>query len=261
MHTLTRLTIACFCIVFSTTGAADTVRRIEANNGNLVMEDIPPMPAEIVESLNRYQNVRSGGFRDWTEDGTGVYIATRFGDVRQIHRVEMPGGARHQLTFYDEPIGGVARQPGGSSLIFTRDAGGNEFAQIFMLDPAAGKTVMLSDGESRNGATVWDRQGRRIAFQSTRRNGAANDVWVMNVADSSSAEMVLEATDGTWWGPAEFSANGSKVLLTNYVSITDSRVHLLDLDSGEAQRLAGGGVHLERVDLGGLGVHLHPRQG
>lgn len=240
MHTLTRLTIGGLCVSVSAGLAAEAVQRIEANDGNLIMEDVPPIPAEIIDSLNRYQNVRSASFRDWTEDGTGVYISTRFGDVVQIHRVDMPGGARHQITFYNEPIGAVSRQPGGSRLTFTRDAGGSEFTQIFLLDPSAGSSVMLTDGKSRNRATVWDRQGRRIAFQSTRRNGASNDVWIMDAADSASAELVLESPDGTYWRPVEFSAGGSKLLLSNYVSIADSRVHVLDLDSGKARLLAGG---------------------
>ena len=115
-----------FICLFSTLvlGAEPVVTT--ANNGNLIMEDIPPIPAEIVEDLNRYQNVRSAAFRAWTEDGSGIYISTRFGDVNQIHRVDMPGGARHQITFYDEPIGAVSRQRDGSKVIFTRDAGGSE---------------------------------------------------------------------------------------------------------------------------------------
>jgi len=213
---------------------------ITANNGNLIMEDIPPIPADIVDDLNRYQNVRSAGFREWTADGEGVYISTRFGDVSQIHRVDMPGGARHQVTFYDEPIGGVSRQPGGSSVIFTRDAGGSEFAQIFLLDPIDGTTTMLTDGESRNGGTTWGRTGRRIAYSSTARNGASNDVWMMDPEDPSSAEIVLESPDGSAWGATEFSASGSKVLIANYVSIADSRVNLLDLDTGDITLLAGG---------------------
>jgi hypothetical protein len=36
------------------------------NNGNLVLEDIPEIPNAIVSDLNRYQNVRSANFRDWT---------------------------------------------------------------------------------------------------------------------------------------------------------------------------------------------------
>jgi len=220
--------------------AADSIQRTEANNGNLIMEDIPAIPDAIVNDLSQFQNVRSASFRDWTENGRGVYISTRFADVNQIHRVDMPGGARQQITFYKEPVGGVSRQPGGRNLIFTRDTGGSEFTQIFMLDPADGSTKLLTDGESRNGATVWDRQGRRLAYQSTRRNGASNDVWLMDPLDPESSELILESPDGTWWGPAEFSESGSKLLISNYVSIADSRVHLLDLDSRQNELLAGG---------------------
>ncbi len=99
---------------------------------------------------------------------------------------------------------------------------------------------MLSDGESRNGAPNWDRDGRRIAYPSTRRNGASNDIWLMDPTDPDEAEMILESPDGTWWGPAEFSASGNRLLALNYVSIADSRVHLIDLDSGKATLLAGG---------------------
>lgn len=219
--------------------AAD-VQRMTTNNGNLIMEDIPPIPDEIVNDLNQYLNVRSANFRDWTADGKGIYVSTRFGDVNQIHRVDMPGGARKQITFYEEPIGGVTRQPGGSNVIFTRDAGGSEFAQIFLLDPVDGITTMLTDGQSRNGSTVWDREGRRIAYQSTRRNGASNDVWMMDPDDPESAEVILEAPDGTYWWAQEFSASGSKVLIQNYVSIVDSRTHMLDLDTGEVTILSGG---------------------
>jgi len=232
------LAVAATVFVF-TAAQADVVTRT-ANNGNLIMEDMPAIPAEIVESLNRYQNVRSARFREWTEDGQGIYVSTRFGDVSQIHRVDMPGGARTQITFYDEPIGGVQRQPHGSKLTFTRDAGGSEFSQIFLLDPADGSTTMLTDGESRNGAVLWDRGGRRIAFRSTRRNGASNDVWLMDPEDKDSARVVLESPDGTSWVPIEFSESGSKVLVLNYVSIADSRVHLLDLDSETYELIAGG---------------------
>ena len=219
---------------------ADEIFRTTANNGNLVMEDVPEIPADIADKLNRFQNVRSAGFTGWTRDGSGVYISTRFGDLNQIHRVDMPGGARHQLTFFDEPVYEVLPQPGGSDLVFTRDVGGSEFSQVFVMNPVDGGVRMLTDGESRNGAVVWDRQGRRIAYQSTRRNGASNDVWMMDPADPESARIVLESPDGSWWGPVEFSANGRQMLAGNYVSITDARAHLVDLDSGEVTLLAGG---------------------
>ena len=90
---------------------AEVVTRT-ANNGNLVMEDVPEIPQQIVDDLNRYQNVRSAGFRGFSADGNSVFISTRFGDTAQIHRVDMPMGARKQLTFDAEPIGGLTRRPG-----------------------------------------------------------------------------------------------------------------------------------------------------
>ncbi len=226
-------------LLASPVGLAD-IYRSEANNGNLVMEDIPAIPQSVVADLNRYQNVRYAGFQDWTADGDGIFISTRFGDVSQIHHVDHAGGARTQITFFEEPIGGVARQPHGAKMIFTMDAGGSEFSQIFLLDPSGAQdAVMLTDGESRNDAMVWDRRGEWIAYQSTRRNGASNDVWTMNVTNPESAGMVLESPDGTWWGAVDWSPDNQQLLILNYVGNADSRIHLLDLESGKLRRLAG----------------------
>lgn len=217
------------------------VERRTANSGQLVMEDIPEIPESIVRDLNRYQNVRSAAFQDWSLDGGGIYISTRFGDVSQIHYVSHAGGARRQITFFDEPIANVSRQPRGEKLVFTMDTGGSEFSQIFLLNPkSSDEAVMLTDGESRNGAVTWSNSGDRIAYQSTRRNGASNDVWMMEVDNPDRARMVLESPDGTWWGPSDFSPDNQKLLILNYKGNTDSRVHLLDLQSGKQRLLAGG---------------------
>ncbi len=233
-----RLTITLVTLLSAV--AAFAQQRTTLNDGNLVLEDIPAIPREVSDDLNRFQNVRSASVIDWTQDGKSLYITTRFAEVNQIHRVAMPGGARHQLTFFDEPVGGVERQPKSNLLTFTQDAGGSEFAQIFTLDPATGNANMLTDGESRNGAVEWNRDGTRLAYQSTRRNGASNDIWIMDAGEPSSAQVVLESPDGSWWGPAEFTRSGRKLLLLNYVSIADSRIHMLDLDSGANSLLAGG---------------------
>ncbi len=242
--------ISALLIVTTTLGAAAAVAQTAdateplgvrtVNNGSVVLDHVPEIPEELGEQLNRYQNVRSAGFSDWTEDGSGIYITTRFGEVSQLHHVATPGGARTQMTFFDEPISGIERQPMGTALTFLRDAGGNEFRQIFLFDPASGEARLLTDGESRNGAVEWSPDGRRIAFQSTRRNGRSNDVWVMDVADPSTARLVLESPDGTWWGPSDWSSDGKKLLISQYVSVNDSRIHLLDLESGERRVLAGG---------------------
>jgi dipeptidyl aminopeptidase/acylaminoacyl peptidase len=222
--------------------AAQDVDRRTANSGNVVLEDVPEIPDDIGEALRRYQNVRSAGLAGWSADGEAIYIETRFAEVSQLHRVAEPGGMREQLTWFDEPVGQVARRPGHEMLAFTMDEGGSEFAQIFLFDPADGSHRMISDGESRNGALQWSDDGRFLAFQSTRRNGRSNDVWLFDFESGEPGEprMVLESPDGSWWGPVDFAPGNDKLLVLQYVSVNDSRIHVVDLASGERRRIAGG---------------------
>ena len=122
--------------------AAFAVTTTRINNGNLVMQDVPEIPASIVASLNRYQNTRSARFLDWTEDGSGIFIKTRFGDVSQVHHVGHPGGTRRQITFFDEPVGSVQRHVRSSDQFQVYTGGAVDYG----LNPGEGLIVkMLSD--------------------------------------------------------------------------------------------------------------------
>lgn len=229
------------CLLVTASLALPAVEKRTLNNGNLILEDIPEIPQQLVDDLNRYQNVRSASFSGWSETGDSLYIKTRFGDVRQLHRVDKPGGARHQLTFFKEPVGQVAIRPNSQSLAFTMDAGGSEFSQVFLMNLESGKQRMITDGESRNDALRWNDDGHQLAYQSTRRNGRSNDIWVANIDEEGNVEhqLVVEAEDGSWWGPAAFSHNNDKLLVQQYVSANQSMIHVKDLQSGNLTKVAG----------------------
>ncbi|HZY06580.1 MAG TPA: hypothetical protein VFE69_02505, partial [Ilumatobacteraceae bacterium] len=57
--------------------------------GNLVLDNIPAVDTPLTVRLDDYLNSRGASFVDWLPDG-GLLIATRFGDVEQLHRVAMP---------------------------------------------------------------------------------------------------------------------------------------------------------------------------
>lgn len=240
-HLLSRspLILAASVLALGLATSSQAVEQREANNGNVILQDVPEVPEDIREELKRYQNTRSAGVYDWSEDGKSLFIGTRFAAVNQIHRVDQAGGARHQLTWFDEPVSGVQRRPGSSDLSFSMDSGGNEFSQIFLLDTQTGQPRLLSDGESRNGQVTWSDDGQWMAYQSTRRNGRTNDLWLMKDADPESARMIVPADDGFWWGPIAFSHDSKKLLILQYVSVNDSRIHILDLESNELRQVAG----------------------
>jgi dipeptidyl aminopeptidase/acylaminoacyl peptidase len=230
--------VAALSVALALPAAAEVATRT-ANDGQVVLEGVPEIPRDVVESLTRYQNTRGARFEDWDETGRGLYITTRFGNTTQIHHVAMPGGARRQITFLDEPVSGADREPVGRRLVFESDQGGGEFYQIFLLDPKTGDRQRLTDGSSRNGAALWSPDGRRIAYRSTRRNGRSNDVWVMDVDAPDAARVVVEAPDGSSWGPADWSTDGKRLVVQQYVSVTDSRIYMLDLATRELRPLAG----------------------
>ena len=120
--------------------------------GNLEMENIPEIPAEVRERLRTYQNVRGAGFQGFLPDG-GILISTRFAETSQIHRVDAPLGTRSQLTFYDEPIGGASVRPGDAGeFLFSRDRGGDEYFQLFLFDTQSGRVRQITEDTTRNGS-------------------------------------------------------------------------------------------------------------
>lgn len=241
-----KLTLILSLLLLTVSAASADIEERKANNGQVVLQDVPDVPASIHEDLKRYQNVRSANVLDWTGDSKSLFVRTRFAEVNQIHRVDQPGGARHQLTWFEEPVGQVVRQPGTDFLSFSMDSGGSEFSQIFLLNAASGTHRMLSDGESRNGQIVWSDDGLMMAYQSTRRNGRSNDIWLMDNADPATARVAVEAPDGAWWGPVAFSKDGKKLLVVQYISANDSRIHVLNLENSELIQIAGSAEHPSR---------------
>jgi dipeptidyl aminopeptidase/acylaminoacyl peptidase len=233
-------TVTVLFLFFATAAlAAEEVPQRTANNGNVILSGVPEVPPEISEQLQPYQNTRGAAFADWTRQGTGIYITTRFANVPQLHRVDMPGGARQQQTFLTEPVRGAARREAHDEVLYTTDVGGGEFFQFSLFDPHTGSHRRLTDGRSRNTGPVWREDGKRLAFTSTRRDGRSNDIWVMAPDEANSARAVLQSPDGTHWRAADWDPTSERLLVQNFVSIADSRIHLLELATGRQERVAG----------------------
>lgn len=256
------LWMACFASVASV-GAAVEVERVE--RGNLVIENIPDIPDRISDRLRQYRESRFATFQGWDEAGGGLYVSTRFGETSQIHHVGSPGAARRQLTFFDEPVSGVAAPPVGSRriFIFPKDVGGGEFYQLFLFDQADGSVTGLTDGESRNGGVVWSNSGDRFAYYSTRRNKRDWDLYVAGVDRPAEAKRVL--AEGGTWIPVDWSADDSRLLVLKYVSINETYYSILDLETGalepvnpSAETIAYGDAAWDRR---GMGLYLTSDEG
>ncbi|MEZ5414935.1 MAG: prolyl oligopeptidase family serine peptidase [Opitutaceae bacterium] len=203
-------------------------------NANLVIEGIPDVPAALAQDVKRYTETRSAGFGGWHPQKLEMLIGTRFGNTAQIHQVTAPLGARHQLTFFDEPVGSLGYDPvDGAFFLFSRDAGGSEFRQIYRYDFATGEQTLLTDGgRSQNGGVAWSTAGDRLVYSSTRRNGADRDLYLMNPRDPSTDRLLFKVQGGGW-GAADWSPDDQTLLVFEYVSVNESHLWLLDIASAE----------------------------
>lgn len=218
------------CLVLAMPVAA-AERRTE---GNLVKENVPPIPESVFERLRRYNEVRGASLRDWQPDG-GLLISTRFGNVSQLHAVAAPLGMRRQLTFFVEPVAGGDYPPvdAANGFLFQKDVGGNEQNQIFWFDETEGQERLLTDGESRNSGPVWSTDGRQFVYSSNRDDGTNMDIWLGTTEGPDAAKLVREV-EGSWF-PMDF--HGKHVLAIHYVSINEAHIYEIDVESGEAREL------------------------
>lgn len=236
---LHRAQISAFLSVLlaSTIGAQQPGRTLALPNG-LVAQDIPPIPFSLVDSVRRYTETRAATFGSWHPTRREMVISTRFANAAQLHRVRSPLGARYQLTHYDEPVTTASYDPrDGRFLIFGKDVGGNEFGQLYRLDLQSRAVTMLTDGgRSQNGGVTWSNSGDRIAYTTTRRNGADRDIHVLDPRDPSTDLKIMQVSGGGW-GVSDWSPDDRTLLVSEYISVNESRIWLVEVASGTKRPL------------------------
>ena len=229
--------------------------------GNLTFDNIPEASAELTEKLEGYLNARQAAPLGWSPQGQ-LLIATRFGDVDQLHLVGQAGGARRQLTFLHEPIAEAAfsPDPGRSAYVYLKDAGGNENTQLYyqrMGEPAA---KLLTDGKSRNGGPLWSNSGREVAFFSTARDGRSYDIDIVDPESGTFPHLALTGDASAAWSVLDWSPDDSKLLVLKAVSIGESYLYVVDLNSGQKREVdpaaAKVGIAGAKFTRDGQGVYL-----
>ncbi len=232
MRHLHGLTIIMAALLFEnvtidqTASAEDDPRRPAA----ISTEHVPRIPDALWDRQVSYLNTRAAGFRGWAPNGSGILIQTRFGNTSQLHRVYQPGGRREQVTFFEEPANGQFL-PGtiDGTLLISMATGGNERYQVYISE-SVGEAELLTDGKSRNLLGPVRDDGLFCLIASNERNGKDTDLYIADPNRPGSRELLFQ-TDSEYWIPEDWSRDGSKVLIRQYVSINECYPALLDVGS------------------------------
>ncbi|HLJ88896.1 MAG TPA: prolyl oligopeptidase family serine peptidase [Candidatus Angelobacter sp.] len=200
---------------------------------NLVVENVPSIPASVAEKSDQYGEFRAATLADWHPSKREMLIGTRFADVPQIHSLKTPGGARTQLTFFRDRVQTALYQPKvGGYFIFSKDIGGGEWFQYYRYDEATGDITLLTDGKSRNLDARFAHNDNRFVYASTRRTGQDTDLWIMDALNPKSDRMLLQL-EGGGWGAESWSPDDKQIVVRQQISANQSYLWLVDVASGE----------------------------
>jgi dipeptidyl aminopeptidase/acylaminoacyl peptidase len=228
--------------------------------GNLILDGIPEssaLPADKIEKLDAYLGGREARPLGFSGKGQ-VLIATRFGDVDELHVLDQAAGARRQLTFIRQPVlaGAYSPDPNRNAFFYTADAGDGDTQLYYQLvgDAAARR---LSDGKSIVGGARWSSAGREIAFTAIARDSGACDI---DLIDPDSGALPRLAAGNECADVLDWSADDRKLLLRRHASAYDESVYVLDLGTGQKREVdpaaAKGAIADAKFSRDGTGVYL-----
>ncbi len=207
---------------------------------------VPPVPATLAQRVGAYADFRGAGLLDWSPDGRELLLSCwRADNTQQLHRLGSPGSRLEPLTRASEPTTTAEWLPADAGeIVFERDAGGSEAAQVYRLELASGRETRLTDPDHRHDMGPFTRAGTELIVSSvpldrTAAGGSRSEIDTeFTLLDPRSGRRrVLAALKGVGWYPIEFSAADSELLLGRYRSATESELWRLDLASGKTNRV------------------------
>jgi dipeptidyl aminopeptidase/acylaminoacyl peptidase len=228
--------------------------------GNLILDGIPEqsaLTADKIDKLDAYLSAREARPLGFTTKGQ-VLIATRFGEVDELHLVDQALGALHQITFTREPVlrGAFSPDPNRNAFFYLADSA-SESQQLFYQrvgDPTARR---LSDGKSIAGAALWSSSGREIAFSTIARDSGSCDI---DIIDPDSGALPRLAAGNECADPLDWSPDDRKLLLRQHVSAYEESLYILDLGTGQKREVdpspAKGALANAKFSRDGTGVYF-----
>src|ERR1041385_5724618 len=172
--------------------------------------------------ISRYLNIRGAWGPSFSPDGKRLSFITNITGVPQVWAINVEGGWPDQVTFHTERVLQASFSPAKNALVFLRDIGGNENAQIYLVNGDGSEERRLTNADDvLHMFGNWSPDGRQITFTANQRDRSKFDVYVQNV-ESGETECVWENNASGFLFVVGFSPDGSRLLVDlNYNSLNN----------------------------------------
>ncbi len=217
-------------------------------NTNLVVQGIPPIPGSLAKEVARYTDFAGHRFVDWHPTQREMLVAHRRpgAATTQIFRVGAALAQPQQLTDFTDPVRSASYEPiSGDAIVFERSNGGDEAAQLYRLDLASMQVTQFTAPGQRHDLQRWLNRSSRLLYLSvpldrTAAGGSrASIVQTLSIIDPARPESrrTLAELPGGGWEVSAVSWDDRLATLTQFISVAESRIWLLDLGTGERRLL------------------------
>lgn len=195
-------------------------------------------------SISRYLNVRQAYFPSFASDGRRMAFLTDLTGVPQVWQVALTSEPRDttwpdQLTFEADRVMGVwfSPAPGDGRLIYARDVGGNENAQIFLLSADGVEETPLTAGyeNAMHIPGEWSADGSQILFAANRRHPGLFDLYLQSL--DGEARLVWQQDKPGFLFSQVFSPDGQRAVVARMSSSFDHDLFEIDLAAGTGRQL------------------------
>lgn len=220
------LVVACLCL-------AQFINNVVAQSASTSgdIEGLPKVPSSVIRDVRPYTQMSSYGLAGWHPSRRELWAKAITSSYLGIAKVDGPGSAPQVELMLPANTYDVYYSPSAKSAVYVKDTDGNEQFQIYSYDPNSRKSILISDGKSRNTEPVWSNRGDRFIYSSNRRNGTDTDLYVVDPAHASSTRLL--AQDSGYLKVFDWSPDDKLALFYNWLSANESYLYTVDVTSGE----------------------------
>jgi len=186
------------------------------------------------EQFMAYRRFSAG--LEFSADGKSVYFVSNMSGQFNLWRVSIDCGWPTQLTaFTDDTVRTVGVSPGDGSVVFCADHDGDEFHQVYLVDAGGGWAEKITDDAQVQhfvDGGSFSPDGSKLAYAANARRPTDMEIWVR---DLESGDVRPVFGEGLFSFPGGWSPDGTKLLAIDLRSNSDTSIHVIDLETGDAQ--------------------------
>lgn len=210
-------------------------------------------------AIERYLNIRLSNAPAFRSDGRRIAYLSDITGVPQVWQVTIPQAGSEpmwpdQLTFEPDRISAVICSPvaGDDRLIYARDIGGDENAQLFLLSADGATETCLTTGYERamHIPGAWSADGQHLLFAANRRNPGLFDIYVQSLdGGENGAQLVWQNDQPGFPFRMVFSPDGQRAAVMRMASSFSTDLVEIDLQSGGARLISPEGENVRYADM------------